>query len=283
MLKLKRMRVILTILFIFLPLSFSQAEGLTDQQARDYRKKGYRLQSRGDLGGALSFYQKAVGLNSDYVQAHNDLGVIYEMQGQLDEAEKYYQKALKINPDFMPAHANLALLYEKKNDIRKATYHWKKRYLKGKKGDYWQEVARQHLLKLGTYPQVRKEMMEEKAANLSKELVYQREQKRLEIIEEAKLHFKLGQRAFEERDYKTATEELGKVISLKSSDLELQEKAKKIMEKSKDFYLKQSALVDIKDALECIKDNNYFSAADKLKNALDSVFRITQEEISQKR
>ncbi|MCF7873106.1 MAG: tetratricopeptide repeat protein [Candidatus Omnitrophica bacterium] len=283
MLKLKRMRIVLAILFIFLPLSFSQAEDLTKQQAQDYREKGYRLQSRGDLSGALSFYQKAVGLDSDYVQAYNDLGVIYEMRGQLNEAERSYQAALEINSNFMPAHTNLALLYEKKNDIRKATYHWKQRYLKGKKGDYWQEVARQHLLKLGTYPQVRKEMMEEKAADLSRELVYQREQERLETIEEAKLHFKLGQRAFEERDYETAIEELNKVISLRPSDLKLQEEAKKIMEKSKNFHLRQSALVNTKDALEYIENNNYFSAADRLKSALDSVFRITQEEISQTR
>jgi Flp pilus assembly protein TadD len=283
MLKLKRMRILLAILFIFLPLSFSQAEDLAAQQARDYREKGYRLQSRGDVDGALSFYQKAVTLDPDYLQVYNDLGVVYEMDGRLNDAERSYQAALKINPDFMPAHANLALLYEKKNDIRKATYHWKKRYLKGKKGDYWQEVARQHLLKLGTYPQVKKEMMEEKAASLSRELVYQREQERLEMIEEAKLYFKLGQRAFEERDYETAIEELNKVISLKPNDLELQEKAKKIMEKSKDFYRRQKAFVDTKDALEYIKNNNYFSAADKLKSALDSVFRITQENISQTR
>ncbi|MFO8052780.1 MAG: tetratricopeptide repeat protein, partial [Candidatus Omnitrophota bacterium] len=166
MLKLERMRIVFAILFIFLPLSFSQAEGLTDQQARDYREKGYKLQSRGDLGGALSFYQKAVELDSDYVQAYNDLGVVYEMQGQLNEAEKYYQEALKINPGFMPAHTNLAFLYEKKNNIKKATYHWKKRYIKGKKGEYWQEVARQHLLKLGTYPEIKEEIREKKAADL---------------------------------------------------------------------------------------------------------------------
>jgi Flp pilus assembly protein TadD len=283
MLKLKRMRIVLAVLFTFLPLSFSQAEVSVKQQARDYREKGYRLQSRGDLNGALPFYQKAVALDPDYLQVYNDLGVIYEMKGQLDDAEKFYQAALKIKSDFMPAHTNLALLYEKKNDIKKATHHWKKRYLKGKKGDYWQEVARQHLLKLGTYPQVRKEMIEEKAADLSRALVYQREQERLETIEEAKLHFKLGQRSFQERDYETAIEELNKVISLKPSDLELREKAKKIMEKSKNFHLRQSALVNTKDALEYIENNNYFSAINRLKSALDSVFRITQEKISQTR
>ncbi|MCF7887118.1 MAG: tetratricopeptide repeat protein [Candidatus Omnitrophica bacterium] len=190
MLKLKRMRIVFAILFTFLPLSFSQAEDLFKQQARDYREKGHRLQSGGNLDGALSFYQKAVGLDPDYAQGYNDAGVIYEMQGQLNDAEKFYQKALEVNPDFMPAHANLALLYEKKNNIKKATYHWKKRCFKGKKGDYWQEVARQHLLKLGTYSQARKEVMQEKAIDLSKGLVYQKRQKRSGIAEEAKLRFR---------------------------------------------------------------------------------------------
>ncbi|MCF7873749.1 MAG: tetratricopeptide repeat protein [Candidatus Omnitrophica bacterium] len=281
MLKLKRMRVVLAILFIFLPLSFSQAEDLVKQQARDYREKGYRLQSRGDVGGALPFYQKAIKLDPEYVQAYNDLGVAYEMRGRLNKAKRYYQKALEINSKFLPAHANLALLYEKQNNIEKATYHWKERYINGKKGEYWQEVARQHLLKLGTYPEVREEMIEKKAANLSKDISYQREQERLEAIEEAKLHFKLGKRAFEEGSYEDAIEELSKVISLAPKAPELKEKAKKIMEKSKSFHLRQSALVDTKDALEYIENNDYLSAADRLKSALNSVFRITQKDVSQ--
>ncbi|MCF7871084.1 MAG: tetratricopeptide repeat protein [Candidatus Omnitrophica bacterium] len=275
------MRTFLVILFIFLPLSFSQAKDLTQDQSRKYRKKGYRLQSMGNIEAALPFYQKAVAIDPGYVQAYNDLGVVYEMKGALDEAEKYYKKALAINPDFMPAHTNLAFLYEKTNNIKKATDHWKKRYIKGKKGDYWKEVARQHLLKLGTYPEVRKEMMEEKAANLSRELAYQREQERLEVIEEAKLHFKLGERAFQEKDYSVAVEELRKVLSLNPSDLELKTKARKVFKRAKRFQLKQEAFVNAKDALDYMENNDYLSATAKLKNALSAVFRITQSESAQ--
>ncbi|MFO8053347.1 MAG: hypothetical protein R6U54_05280, partial [Candidatus Omnitrophota bacterium] len=179
------------------------------------------------------------------------------------------------------AHTNLAFLYEKKNNIKKATYHWKKRYIKGKKGEYWQEVARQHLLKLGTYPEIKEEIREKKAADLSKKIVYKREQERLKTIEEAKLHFKLGQRAFDEKDYKTAIEELNKVITLDPSDSELKEKTRKIIKKARDFHLKQSAFTNTKDALKYIENNDYLSAAERLKNALTAVYRISQKELSQ--
>lgn len=283
MLKLKRMKVILIAFLICLPLLCLQAQP-TDvlvAQAQHYRSEGYKFQSLGDVDRALSFYQKAVEIDPTYAQAYNDIGVIFENQGQLDRAEKYYKKALEIDSDLMAAHTNLAFLYEKKGNIKKATYHWKKRYIQGKKGDYWREVARQHLLKLGTYPEVRKEMMEEKASRLSRELVYQREQERLQLIDQAKLHFRMGEKSFQERDYSAAIEEFKKVLSLDPNDQGLKEKTRKIMKKARDLHLKQSAFTNAKDALNYIENNNYLSAAERLKNALTAVYRISQEELSQ--
>lgn len=283
MLKLKRMKVILIAFFICLPLLSFQAQSaeMLADQARQYRSKGYKFQTMGDFKSALSFYQKAVELDPTYAQVYNDIGVIFENRGQLKEAEKYYKKALEIKPDLMSAYTNLAFLSEKKGDIKKATYYWKKRYTQGKKGDYWREVARQHLLKLGTYPEVRKEIMEEKASKLSREVVYQREQKRLEIIEEARLYFRLGEKSFQERDYSGAIEELEKVLSLNPNDQELKEKTRKIMKKARDLHLKQSAFTNTKNALKYIENNDYLSAAERLKNALTAVYRISQKELSQ--
>ncbi len=275
------MRIILIILSIFLPLSFSQAEDLTKEQAQYYRKEGYKLQSRGDLERALSFYQKAAKLDPSYTQIYNDIGVIYETQSRLGKAKEYYKKSLEINPNFMPAHTNLAFLYEKEGNIRKATDHWKKRYTQGKKGDYWHEVARQHLLKLGTYPEVKKEMIEKKAANLSKELTYQREQKRLMTAEEAKLHFRLGEKAFHEGLYSRALKELNIVLSLGMEDQELKNKSRKIVEQIKEINLRQTAFSNTKDALEYMENNDYLSAAEKLKDAFTAAFSISQKDLSQ--
>ncbi|MCF7916453.1 MAG: tetratricopeptide repeat protein [Candidatus Omnitrophica bacterium] len=282
MLKLKNMKVILIAFLICLPLLHSQAQtkAILIDQAKDYRAEGYKLQSMGELSKALSFYQKAIELYPTYTQAYNDIGVIFESQGQISEAKRYYQKALELNPNFMPAHTNLAFLYEKVGDVKKATEHWKSRYLQGKKGDYWREVARQHLLKLGTYPEIRKEIMEAKAADLSKQLAYQREQKRLEVLEEARLYFRLGEKSFQERDYSGAIEEFKKVLSLDPKDPELKEKTRTMMKKARDLYLRQSAFVNTKDALKYIENNDYLSAAERLKSALTAVFRISQKELS---
>ncbi len=283
MLKLKRMRVILIAFLICLPLLYSQAQpnDMLVAQAQHYRSEGYKFQSLGDVDRALSFYQKAVDLDPTYAQAYNDIGVIFENQGQLDRAEKYYKKALEMDSDLMAAHTNLAFVYEKKGNIKKATYYWKKRYLQGTKGDYWREVARQHLLKLGTYPEIRKEIIAKKAANLSRKITKQREQKRLEVAEERKLYFKLGERAFQEKDYLGAIEELEKFFSLNPTNPKIKEKAREIIKKSKHFNLRQSALTNTKDALEYMRNNDYLSAAERLKNALTAVYRISQEELSQ--
>jgi Flp pilus assembly protein TadD len=284
MLKLKRMKIILIILLCLLPLSFSQAEeSLTQQQAKQYRMQGYRLQAMGDLDEALSFYQKAIHLDPSYTQAYNDIGVVYENMEQEEKALDYYHHALKVDPNFLPSYTNLAFLYEKRGDIRNATKYWKARYIRGQKGDYWREVARQHLLKLGTYPEVRKEILEEKAARLSRELVYHREQQRLQVIEEAKLHMSLGEEAFRRGEYETAIKELNTVLSLDPEDQKIQERARKVLKEARILFLKQDAFVSTKDALEYIKNSDYTSAAERLKRALTAVFRVTQEDISQKR
>jgi len=256
---------------------------MLQEQAREYRAEAYQLQSVGDLIRALSLYQKAVEIDPLYVEAHNDIGVIYEKQGNLEEAKRSYERALEIDAKFMPAHTNLAFLYEKTGDIQKATYHWKQRYIQGRKGEYWHEVARQHLLKLGTYPEVRKEMMEEEAARLSRELSYQKERRRLEIIEEARLHFNIGNRAFKEGAYQDAIENLRKVLSLNPDDRQLQEEASKVLRQAISLDLKQNAFTSTKDALDYISKDDYLSAAERLKKALSAVFRITQEDFSQKK
>ncbi len=103
-----------------------------------------------------------------------------------------YKKVLEIESNYLPVYTNLAFLYEKKGDILNATEYWAKRYELGKEGDYWREVASQHLLKLGTYPEVKRKLLEKEAVGLSQKLVYMREQERLKILEEAKLHYEIG-------------------------------------------------------------------------------------------
>ena len=272
------MRVLLVVSLLLLPLFSSQALDAVNEQARAYREQGYRLQSIGDLAGALINYQKAVQMNPEYAEVYNDLGVVYESMGETDKALPMYKKVLEIDPNYMPTYTNLAFLYEKKGDIENATLYWKKRYLAGEQGEYWWEVSRQHLLKLGTYPEVRKAVLEQEAAKLSRELIYKNEQERLKLAEEAKLHFDLGNNAFKVKDYQTAIKELNTVLSLNVPDEKMNATSRQLVEQAERLYLRDQAYVNTKNALDYMERDDYLSAGDKLKSALTAVFRITQKE-----
>ena len=164
MVNLKSMRLFLVIFLSIFPLISSQAGPLLKEDAKAYRGEGYKAQSLGDLEGALIWYQKAVQMDPHYAQVYNDIGVIFENQGELSRAEEMYKKTLKMDPEFLPAYTNLAFIAEKKGNVKDASYYWQKRYELGQEGDYWWEASRQHLLKLGTYPKVRRERLEKKAA-----------------------------------------------------------------------------------------------------------------------
>lgn len=129
--------------------------GSLREEAVNYRVQGYEAQRRGDLAGALSFYQKAAALDATYPTPLNDIGVLLEDQGRLEDAEQSYQKALALNPGYLEAHANLAMLYERMGQKEKAIFHWLKRYQLGDPYDPWTARAEERLVGLGvlkTYP-----------------------------------------------------------------------------------------------------------------------------------
>ncbi|MBD3245793.1 MAG: tetratricopeptide repeat protein [Candidatus Omnitrophica bacterium] len=264
--------------FLSLPAAHGQTSDAMQEQARQYREAGYRHQSAGDLQRALQYYQKAVQMDPTYAEVVNDLGVVYEAMGDLGRAEELYKKTLTIDSSYLPAYTNLAFLYEKKGDVTEATYYWKKRYELGNKGEYWREVARQHLLRLGTYPQIRQEMLEKKAARLSKEMVYQREQKRLQRNQEAKLHYDIGTNLVINGDYSQALKEFRTALATNPPDKELMEKITDAYQKTERIYIREQALHDTEEALNSIKDEDFLAAGEKLKDALSAVFRIAREE-----
>ncbi len=238
------MRIVFAILFILLPLSYSypqERDSLTEQ-ARYYREEGYRLQSAGKTGSALSFYQKAVEADPYYAEAYNDIGIIYEERGQLDEAERYYKKALQIDSDFIPAYTNLAFLYEERGNIREAAHYWRERYIRGTKGEYWHEVARQRLLQLDAHLEIRSEKIEKEAARFSRELAHRKEKERLEIIEQAKKYLNLGRKDLQRGNYAGAVKNFDIVLYLNPADHNLKSEARKMLRKAERFRIEEEAL-----------------------------------------
>ena len=246
-------------------------------QARSYREQGYKMQLAGDVRGALMYYQKANQMDPTYVEVYNDIGVVYEGLNDEDKALKMYKNALEVDPHYLPTYANLAMIYEKKGDISNASFYWQKRYELGQEGEYWREVARQHLLKLGTYPEVRKDQLEQKAAQLSRDLTFQREESKEKVIEEAQLHFDLGANLLLKKDYASAMQEFQAAITLNPADEQLKDKCREYYKNAEKLYVKEQALANTQDALNYIKNEDYLTAGEKLKNALTSVFRIDQE------
>jgi tetratricopeptide (TPR) repeat protein len=278
MIKLKAMRIFLVIFLSIFPILSSQAGSLVQKEAKVYREEGYRAQSSGDLESALVWYQKAVNLDPSFAQAYNDIGVVYESQGREDEAMGMYGKALEIDPGYLPVYTNLAFLSEKKGNIEEAASYWQKRYELGQEGDYWWEVSRQHLLKLGKYPKLRRERLEKEAAALSKKIIDKNEQDRLKAISEARFHFNLGNQAFIEKDYAGAIKELETVFFLDPPDREFLDKSAKLYRQSKRLFLKKQVVSEAKNALDYIENDDYLSAQRKLTDTLETISRITQEE-----
>ena len=277
MIKLKPMRIFLVIFLSIFPLLSSLAGSLILEDAKAYREEGYKAQSLGDIAGALVWYQKAIQMDPHYAQVCNDIGVIYENQGDIVRAEEMYKRTLDIDPGFLPTYTNLAFIAEKKGNIEDASYYWKKRYELGQEGDYWWEVSRQHLLKLGTYPKLRRERLEKQASILSREVALNNEQERLVLIKEAKLHFDIANQAFLEKDYEAALKEFEMVFLLNSPDKELIDKSVSIYKQSKRLYLRRKALSDAQNALDYIENDDYLSAEKKLGDTLETISHIAQE------
>ena len=264
--------------FLIITPSLSQ-DGLKDilkEEAKQYRDKGYRLQIAGDLRGALVYYQKAVELSPSYAETYNDIGVVYEALGNTTDAVIMYKKALEINKGYMPAYTNLALFYEKQGDIKKAVKYWKKRYRYGQAGEFWREKARERLLKLGDYAQIKQEMIEEEAAMLSKELVHKKEQERLKNEEEARIHLEVALGLFNQGDFSNAMKELEVALSLKPGDEELKVQITDLYVLAKRSHTKQQVKHHMEAALIYIDQDDYVAASKKIERVLGIVSGFSQ-------
>lgn len=256
----------------------SSMRGVFKEEAVGYRKEAARLQANNDLVNALTFYKKALEFDPNDVETMNDIGVIYESLNDPVSAAAMYKQILELNPQYLPAYTNLAFLYEAKNDTRNATYYWQKRYELGREGDYWTNMAKQHLIDLGTYPEVYRAKMDRDASILAEDLTYGREEKAKDNIKDARLHYYIGTRLYDKKDYGAALREFESALSLNPQDDELRLQIMDSYKRTEDAYAKNKIITETQDALNSIKDDNYNTAEEKLRSALSTVYRASQEE-----
>ena len=178
--------------------------GRRGKPTRIYREEGYLLQSKGDLDGAMTLYQKAAQIDPSYAVVYNDLGVVYEAKGMLDRAEESYLKAIKIDPKFLSPYSNLAIFYENKRDLDQAKIYWEKRVRLGSGEDAWTQKARKRLedIRLVLSDRPLEDIREREVASFLKDIENQKQifgegnkGRSLRLFEKAKMSFEAGEYA----------------------------------------------------------------------------------------
>lgn len=176
------------------------------EQAREYRDEGLKVQDMGDLDSAMKLYQKAIEVDPAYAVAYNDLGVIYEAKDMTDRAEESYVKAIKIDPYYLSTYTNLALFYEGKRDFGKAAYCWKKRAELGDLDDPWTKKARERLedIRLSLSPRPAQDSQEKDVVKLMKDVANEKYMLSHDDKLLARRNFMKAKDSFNKEDYATA-------------------------------------------------------------------------------
>jgi tetratricopeptide (TPR) repeat protein len=193
-----------------------------------------------------------------------------------EKAINFYKKALVVDKGYLPAYTNLAFLYEKIGDIKNAVIYWKQRHDLGVDGEYWKEVARQHLLQMGEFPQVREERLQSDAALLSKSVVFSREQERLKAIDEARMHFNIARNFMAQGDFTATMRECEAARFFKPEDTELLLQIEDLNAKAKKSLLKYQAQAAAQAALDSIKNEDYDTASSKLRESGELVAPLSR-------
>ncbi len=255
--------------------SRSKNPSLLEEQAAYYRDLGLKAQREGNIELAYQYYQKAIELDPFYASVYNDMGVIWEAKGKDSLAERFYKKALEVDPNFLAAYTNLALLYEKKGNFLEAIRYWKARYKKGKKGELWRERAKEHLIALSArFPELKKELLQEKALNLSRELALKRQKEKAKKLEEARLCFDKGLSFFNQAKYMEAQQEFKKVLELNPPDKELLKKSRQFYIESLRENLKKKASLCLNQSRSYFEQEDYLSALQELRKAQELIVQI---------
>jgi len=176
------------------------------EQAREYRSEGLKLQELGDLENALKSYQKAIEADPTYPDAYNDLGIIYEAYDMPDRAEESYLQVIKIDPCFLGAYSNLALFYESKRDLANAAYYWKRRMELGDENDPWTFKAQQRIedIQLSLSQDPGKQMRKSDIVDLMREVTNDKFSSRLSSQDLAAKKIKEAKINYGKKDYPKA-------------------------------------------------------------------------------
>lgn len=272
--KLNLMKFFLVGIFLFLFISFARAEDGLIEQAKAYREKGYQLQSIGDINGAIAYYQKAIQLDPDHVEAYNDLGVLFEARGDLESAVRMYEKTIELDANYLSGYTNLALLYENRKDFESADYYWQKRYSLGKEGEYWREIAGEHLIQINAQSPLAKERQKRLQERLAEKLLKEVGDNRSKNVQ---FHFEAGSNLFLKEDYAGALVEFRTAKLFNPWNKEFKKQIDEFIVKIEAKQAKTKILSHIEEAKRYVNDDDFLSAGEKLKDAFSEVVHRSRE------
>ncbi|WP_263053615.1 tetratricopeptide repeat protein [Oscillatoria nigro-viridis] len=90
------------------------------EAVRDYFQKGNWLKDRGDLGGAIENYQKALEFNPEDAEVHKKLAEVYALQGEFEKAIASCNLAIKFKPNFAAAYLTMGNALHSQNKLEMA-------------------------------------------------------------------------------------------------------------------------------------------------------------------
>ncbi len=98
------------------------------EAVRDYFQKGNWMKDRGNLGGAIENYQKALEFNPGDAEVHKKLAEVYVLQGEFEKAIASCNVALKFQPNFAAAYltmGNALHSQEKLEMVCRPIFQWR--------------------------------------------------------------------------------------------------------------------------------------------------------------
>lgn len=101
-------------------LDYTSSIEANPEAVYSYYKRGLLLQQMGDNAEAIKDYNKALDLNPNEHNIYNTRALVLVEQGQLQQALNDYNKALELNPDYAQAYFNRGTLYERQKELQLA-------------------------------------------------------------------------------------------------------------------------------------------------------------------
>ncbi len=266
-------KIILVSFFLISSIVFTvyikevSADNLLEEQAITYFNKAKELERKGDVEGAIEFYQKSILLDKSNIDIYNQLGVLYEKKGLPERAEAMYLKAISKNPLCLPAHNNLAYLYESQGEINKAVTHWRIRIALADSDDKWVDEVRKKLSKYDTsIVDLEKSIKASKEKTVATDL--------LDKVEESNQHVLEGRIYLQQKDFQSALTEFEKAYKLNPSSeignyirkTEGFLKARDYIKKGEKFYINnnyEQAMYNFNQAQSLLPENSILTELTK--------------------